>query len=107
MLLKQLTIGKGKNKFSYFDTKGIDDKYRINIGRIFRRLFSQNYVDEFAIYVNKEGYLLLQPVVKVPANEQWVHENPEILASIQKGIEDIKEGRITKVKDIEKYIESI
>lgn len=39
-----------------------------------------------------DGKILLTPAVVVP-EEQWLFSNPEALASVQRGIADIKEGR--------------
>ena len=44
---------------------------------------------------------------KIPRKELWMHNNPKILKSIQEGIQDIKEGRTTRVKDLDKFFEEL
>ena len=43
----------------------------------------------------------------IPSRELWMHNNPKILKSIQEGIQDIKEGRTTRVKDLDKFFEEL
>jgi hypothetical protein len=38
----------------------------------------------------------LDPVKSVPYHEAWIYENPERLASIQRGIMHIEAGRVAK-----------
>ena len=42
-----------------------------------------------------------------PSRELWIHKSPKILKSIQKGIQDIKEGRSTRVKDLDKFLKEL
>ena len=44
---------------------------------------------------------------KIPRKELWIHKSPKILKSIQKGIQDIKEGRSTRVKDLDKFLKEL
>ena len=44
---------------------------------------------------------------KIPRKELWMHNNPKILKSIREGIQDIKEGRTTRVKDLDKFFEEL
>lgn len=39
--------------------------------------------------------------------ELWVHQNPEILKSIQQGMKDVQEGRVTEVDDIDRFFEDL
>ncbi len=34
---------------------------------------------------------------KIPPEEQWIYDNPEILESILRGLEDAREGRISEI----------
>ena len=51
----------------------------------------------FNIYCNSAGQILLDPQVLVPASEVWLFQNPEAIASIERGLADAKEGRVSKV----------
>ena len=51
----------------------------------------------FNIYCNSLGQILLDPQVLIPASEVWLFQNPEAIASIERGIEDAKAGRVSKV----------
>jgi hypothetical protein len=51
----------------------------------------------YHIYTNAVGQVVLDPQVTIPASEAWVFQNPEILASIKRGIKDIKNGRVSRV----------
>ena len=43
----------------------------------------------------------------IPSRELWMHQNPKILKSIREGIRDIKEGRSTKIKDLDKFLKEL
>jgi len=51
----------------------------------------------FHVYANSVGQIILDPQVTIPASEVWVFNNPDILALIQKGLSDVKAGRISKI----------
>jgi hypothetical protein len=40
---------------------------------------------------------LLQPLVEIPANEVWLFKNKEALESVQKGLKEASEGKISKI----------
>ena len=58
----------------------------------------------FQIYSNEYGQILLDPQVTIPASELWVFQNPEVLASLSKGIAEAKSGKVTKRGSFAKYI---
>ena len=35
---------------------------------------------------------------KIPASELWLYNNPEALASVKRGLDDAKHGRVSKAK---------
>ncbi|MBU4343424.1 MAG: hypothetical protein KKG21_05390 [Candidatus Omnitrophica bacterium] len=64
-------------------------------------------VDAFKIFLGDEGDILLRPMTNIPSKELWVHHDPEVLKSIQRGMRDIKEGRVTKVKNLDKFFKEL
>lgn len=57
----------------------------------------------FNVYRNAFGQLILDPVRAVPASEAWLHENPEALASVRRGIEQSDKGQVHDLGDFTKY----
>ena len=51
----------------------------------------------YHIYQNSMGQIVLDPQVTIPASEAWLFNNPDALASVQRGLADAAQGRVTKV----------
>jgi hypothetical protein len=51
----------------------------------------------YHIYVNKQGQILLDPQVTIPASEAWLFNNPKALADIRQGLLESAQGKITKI----------
>ena len=55
----------------------------------------------YRAFLNELGQILLLilllPIKAVPFHEAWVYENPERIASIQRGMKDIEAGRVAKL----------
>jgi len=51
----------------------------------------------YHIYSNKFGQIVLDPQVTIPASEVWLFNNPDALASVQRGLSDAAQGRVSKV----------
>ncbi len=49
------------------------------------------------LYRNNRGEILIQPLVEIPASELWLFQNRDTLESIQKGLADAMEGKISKL----------
>lgn len=82
----------------------MDAKQRICLGRLLskeeRKVFSS-----FRVY-REYGKIILEPLIEVPAKSHWIYTDPEAMASLQRGLEDIKEGRISELnRDFSKFIE--
>jgi|SRR3989338_923345 len=99
----------GNENFELVGSSKLDTKKRVTLGAIFRksRLFNETSVETFETFIGSEGDILLKPRVSIPARELWVHQNPDALKYIQRGIQDIKQGRFTKVKDIDKFLKQL
>jgi len=90
-------------------TARLDTKNRVTLGKVFKKfkILTNTSINDFETFIGDNGDILLRPRTAIPTRELWVHQNPEILKSIQKGIRDTKEGRVTKVKNIDKFFEGL
>ena len=52
----------------------------------------------YRVLKNDLGQILLDPVKSVPAYEAWVYENPERIASIQRGILQAEQGKVVQIE---------
>lgn len=99
----------GSENFELVGSAKLDTKKRVTLGAVFKksRLFNETSVETFETFIGSEGDILLKPRVSIPARELWVHQNPNAAKDIQRGIQDAKQGRVTKVKDINKFIKQL
>jgi hypothetical protein len=51
----------------------------------------------YRVYSNSIGQIILDPQVSIPASELWLYQNPEALASFNRGIEDVVQGRVSEI----------
>jgi len=74
----------------------IDSRGRINL----KQLASQE-VTSFRAILQEDGTILLRPVVDIEIHpeEAWLYKNPEALASVKKGLEDVVAGRISEMEE--------
>ena len=71
--------------------KHVDTKGRITLGR--------NYANRVVIVnQNKDGELFIKPAEVIPAREVWLHKNKAALSSLEKGIEEARQGKFAKDK---------
>ena len=78
-------------EFVEVDTRTVDDRNRLTLGELvkgFKRL---------RLYKNDRGEVLLQPVAEIPVSELWLFQNHEALESVQAGLKDAAEGKISKL----------
>ena len=85
----------------------LDTKNRVTLGTLLKKfkILTRTPINDFETFIGGNGDILLRPRTAIPTRELWVHQNPEILQNIQKGIQDVKEGRVTRVKDLDKFFE--
>jgi hypothetical protein len=74
----------------------MDAKYRICIGSFLSKE-EREQLSSFHISRQKDGKIVLDPMVEIPAREHWIYKNPKALASLKRGIEDAKNGHIVDV----------
>jgi len=96
-------------KFRSVGTSSLDSKNRITLRDKLMKEIPLNHmeIDAFKVFLSDEGDILLRPMANIPSKELWVHQDPEVLKSIQRGMRDIKEGRVTKVKNLDKFFKEL
>lgn len=96
-------------EFKQIGTTRLDTKNRITLGTLLKKfnMLTSVSISDFETFIGDNGDILLRPRTAIPTRELWVHQNPDILKSIQKGVEDAKDGRVTKIKDIDKFFEEL
>jgi len=72
----------------------LDNKKRITLGKI-----AASNVTSYDVEVKENGVIVLYPKVEIPAEELWLFQNKEALASVKRGLEDSANGRITKLEE--------
>jgi hypothetical protein len=70
-----------------------DKKRRVSLGTGVQTAPGVRY----KVMENEFGQILLDPVKTVPAYEAWIYENPERIASIQRGISQAEVGELVKI----------
>ncbi|MFZ3106112.1 MAG: hypothetical protein WA105_01875 [Candidatus Hydromicrobium sp.] len=87
----QNDILKINDEFQEIGTRTIDNRNRLTLSgplRNFKRVL---------IYKNDLGEVLVRPVVEIPASDLWIFQNKEAFESVQKGLKDASEGKISKL----------
>jgi len=82
---------KISDDFQEIGTRAIDERNRLTLGGIFKGF------KRVRLYKNNRGEVLLQPIVEIPASELWLFQNEEAIESVQRGLKDASDGKITKV----------
>jgi len=74
-----------------------DSKGRITLGKL------AEGVSSYRARRQKDGRIILEPFVEIPADERWLYQNQEALGSVKAGLEDAKAGRVTRMS-FKKYL---
>lgn len=77
----------------------VDSKERVTLSRALRQI-KERFGDRqlrFAVALNEStGVIVLTPVASVPLRELWLHENPEALRKVQRGLAQAGRGAPVK-----------
>lgn len=76
----------------------VDARRRVSLGRVGRREHSRYIVEE-----NDEGVIRLIPAKTIPAREAFVWENPEVMKSLQRGMEQAATGKVRSLGSFAEY----
>ena len=74
-----------------------DSKGRVTLGKL------AEGVSSYRAHRQKDGKIILEPFMEIPAEERWIYENPDVLAALKQGIADAKAGRVTRMS-FKKYL---
>ncbi len=74
----------------------MDSKFRICLGNFLSKE-EREHLSSFRAYRQEDGKIVLDPLIEIPAREHWIYKNPAALASLMKGLEDAKEGRVKEL----------
>ena len=86
------------------DKVNMDNKQRICLGRLLTKEEKEAF-SSFRVY-RESDKIILEPLIEVPAKSHWIYKNPKAMASLQRGLEDIKAGRITEIdRDFSEFIQ--
>ena len=87
----------------------LDARNRITLSQALAmlKLLGGRKIDEFEILVSATGNILLRPRTTIPTRELWLHQNPEAMETLRKGLKDAAEGRVTKVKNLKEFIDKL
>ena len=98
-----------KEEFKSAGVSSLDSKNRVTLGHKVMQETSLRglEIDAFETMVGENGDILLRPMANIPSRELWVYRNTKVLKSIQRGIRDIKENQVTKVKDLGKFFKEL
>lgn len=74
-----------------------DSKGRITLGKLAKG------VESFGVTREKDGRIILEPMVSIPKREMWLYQNKKALKMVLDGIEDAKAGRVKRRPSYAKY----
>jgi hypothetical protein len=74
-----------------------DSKGRITLGKL------AEGVSSYRARREKDGKIVLEPFVEIPADERWLYENPKALESVRRGLADSRAGRTARKGSFAKY----
>lgn len=93
-----MNMGLKKEQFTAVAQLRPDSKGRITLSKLAEGISS------FNVSTDKEGRILLEPMVEIPAREKWLYENPDALSSVRRGLAQSKTGRTRSLGSFAKYL---
>ena len=74
-----------------------DAKGRIYLGQL------AEGISGFAVQVDKDHRIILDPLVEIPAREKWLFDNKAALESVKQGLEEVKKDKLHDLGSFSKY----
>jgi len=59
----------------------------------------------YRVLINDEGQILLDPVVPVPERELWLWNNPDAIASVRQGMQQVAQGEVHDLDSFAQYVD--
>ncbi len=59
--------------------------------------------EDYRVFVNERGQILLDPVVPIPASEAWLWENPALRASMERALAQADAGEFEDLGSFAQY----
>ena len=81
------------------DAAHADDEGNIHIGQSAK-------AKRYRVLINDAGQILLDPIENLPEQEQWLWQNPTALASVQRGIEQVRAGEVRSLGSFAQFADS-
>ena len=86
-------LNKKKDWKTIAEVKHLDSRNRA----VFPSKVAALLKDGFDLLQNQKGEIKIIPMSRVPMEEVWIYENPEILKKIDKGMSDSKAGKVKEI----------
>jgi hypothetical protein len=80
-----------------------DEKNRISLTKVLAKLPGLKKKCSYHVYTNQIGQIVLQPMVEIPASEEWLHRNPKALASVRRGLAQADRGEARELGSFAKF----
>lgn len=76
----------------------LDARKRINLSKLLPD------IDVRSVKAYTEGNkIIIEPMAEIPAHELWLHQNPEALKAVKKGLKQSGEGKVKKGESFAEY----
>jgi hypothetical protein len=60
---------------------------------------------DYRVLVNERGQILLDPVVPIPASENWLWENPSLRASMERALKQAAGGEFEELGSFAQFVD--
>lgn len=90
-------LARAPGEFVEVGTVRPDPRGRLTLAKPKGSTAKVSKVDAYKQLINEDGSILLIPVVEIPVRELWIHQNPEAMASLRRGIEQAERGEGRKL----------
>lgn len=79
----------------------VDARGRITIGSLFK---GYNISSVKAYFNEDKKTITLEPLVEISLSDAWIFEDKEKLKTINKSLQEAKDGKLEYIEDFTKYI---
>lgn len=83
------------------ETKNVKPDYKKGRVVLPKKLVQEGIT--FRVYYNSDGQIVLDPQVTIPASEAWVFQNKDFINSLDKSMNQSREGRTKNLGSFAEY----